>query len=499
MQRQSLYFISIFAILAGLTVWTLRRPAERGMQRIQISAADVRNADRIEVSGAHQAVLHRQGDVWYLQSKRKADAQALSRTLDELSTFASSDWLTNDAARFEELGVSGSQATQLRLERQGKTLLTLSFGETQGPEVMVRQGDDVFRGHAAFPMMFARGEQDWLDRHLLDLSPEDLQRIELRLKDAEPMTLAWDTNTQAWTLANAPTTGGYRFDPIAASSLANILANTQLSAFIDVDPGAETTGLADGVADVVAFVGAHKTDGDAQVAPAVSGELRLGATNPEGDVYARISGREELFTIAGSQAAALRKRLPELRALNVMAAVDFDTIVQARIETAGGKTLRFSRADGTWQMLSAKPSPAFVLDTNKLQARLRKTLLARAIGIADGKPSRVAQGGGRIVLTAKDGKTHVLSFGGATDGGKGQGFANGYYAQGSADNNVYRISKPLHDDLLADAQALSRGTPPNAAAKANPATGIQGLDSLPADVRANIERQLAAQQPSHSG
>jgi hypothetical protein len=147
------------------------------------------------------------------------------------------------------------------------------------------------------------------------------------------------------------------------------------------------------------------------------------------------------------------------------------------------------QADGTFAPASgAKLPKGFVLDNVKLRQRANQALLARAIRyIGPQKPShRIgAANTGSIGLTDKDGKRTSLTFGRALTGDEGVGF----YAKGSADSDVYVISKALHDSLTADLHGLAKKTP-----VAAPGAAAAGINGLTPEMEAQIRRQLAQSQ-----
>ena len=494
MQRRSMYMALALMVLAVVTVWTVQRPKERGMQRLTFAKAMPMRppVDRIEISGAHRALLQKDDAVWRVKSGRAADGEAIARALQAVARFESTELLTDEEVDHDAYNVVGAKSSDVRLEANGRSLL--SFTLSDDPEAAgnsnVRYGARVFKTDGELASTLLRDEAQWIDRHLFDVHEEDVTAVTATVAGEPAYTLRRDEEKQ-WTLESAPDSPPLRFDPGMAANMVNVLFNTQVHTFIDAPVDGATTGLTDGAGDKLVLTATAGADGSARQAT-----LSLGRAE-KGEVFARIEGAGNAngpFTLMQSQVDAMRRRRGDLRAMTVMGPVDFDLVVEAGIERPNEKPLRFLRK-GEWTLASAKPYGAFVLDPQKLTQRLRRATLARAMSIAPKQQGALSPGNGRVWLKTKDGTRHEIRFGAKAKAPAGSSEVTGYWAKGSADGLTYKISRPLYDDLLAPADGLTKVAPTAAKAPAAPAS--TGLEGLPADVRATIERQLAEQ--GHAG
>jgi hypothetical protein len=479
--------VALFFGLAVASYTALRQEPQRGMTRLRLSQLDADGIDTVTLSGANGVTLSRAKDganAWLLPNGHKAEGAMVAHLLGELQKLNTSDVVTQDTGRFIDLNVEGPKATEIRLAKNGKVLALLHVGEGNSPDgFYVRQGDTVFRAKGPLAHAVRRAEKDWQDRRLYDDAAEELAAVTVAAKGQPELRLVAEGGV--WALANPEDLPkNMRFDSAQAAALVRSLTDLRADRFIDDHPGEAVTQFGDAIGWTFTPEGQTRTG-------VASRRLLVGAASQEGERYVQVENAPQLYSVSANSLSALFKKVDDLRAMTIMAPGKFDDLTAVSITPMGAKTpVSFRKqADGTFAPASgAKLPKGFVLDNLKLRQRANQALLARAIRyIGPQKPShRIgAANTGSIGLTDKDGKRTSLTFGRALTGDEGVGF----YAKGSADSDVYVISKALHDSLTADLHGLAKKTP-----VAAPGAAAAGINGLTPEMEAQIRRQLAQSQ-----
>ena len=492
MRRQTLLLVAIFISLAVASYTALRQRPERGMTRLVLSSLDPNAIDTVTLTGEKTVTLTRARDgqnAWLLPNGHKAEGSMVSHLLREVQSLNTSDVITQDTSRFIELNVEGPKATEIRLDKKGKVVQRLLVGDSTNPDsYYVREHDTVFRAKGMLAHAVRRAETDWEDRSLYDDVPiEEVASVTVEQKGQPPLHLLYADGV--WAPANKDDLPqGMRFDSAQAASLVRALISLRADRLIDGAPDAATTQLTAGDAITWTFT----PEGQQRIG-AHSRRLLMGATSQEGERYVQVEHSPQIYGINERTLGSLLKSWNDLRAMTIMQNKTFDDLTAVAIRPMGAKAAVSFRkqADGTFAPVAKGPLPkGFVLDDMKLRQRANQAMLARAIRyVGPEKPShRIgAANTGTVVLTDKDNARSTLTFGRALKGDEGTGF----FAKGSADNDVYVISKALHDSLTADLDGLAKKAAPMPGAPGAP-TGQNGLTK---EMEDQIRRQLAASQP----
>lgn len=510
MQRRSLVVLATTAVLGVAAASVLRRPPEAGMRRLAFAELVNHTPDRLELSGARELVLRRDGEVWRTGNGRTADAQVVAQALGRLQRLRSDAFVTDDLGRLGALGLLGEQALTVRASAGGKALATLTLGTpvepdagasgpvaaAHGPRLHVRVGDEVYAVDYGLRQAFDRGAEGFEERTFWREQEPQVAAFEVRRGDGTGYALT--RVEDAWTLGPAPEgvrsdRAPRRFDAQQAAQQVMRLGQARAKDLVDADPGEAVTGLHAG-ADVVTW---RLQDAAAATFGATQRRLTLGSARPEGGVWARLEGRALPFVLDSSVADGLRRPAQAFAELTLMAPFDVAQATRLQIEARPGHRLVLRREGEAWLVERGDGLPrGTVPEPNKVTARMRQFALARALGVAPGageagapKPTAL-RGGGRVAVTLKDGSVHALQFGGETQL-RGMPVR---YARGDADGQAYFVSRPLRDNLLGKLDELGRGKGPTSQAHAGATGGPQGLDSLPPEVQESIRRQLAGAQ-----
>ena len=497
MRKQTLALVALFICLCAAAAAVLRQRPERGMVRLDLTHTDLTRVDSITTARDNQEVaLHREGSAWLLANGHRCDPDLVTNLLASVGAVNSSDFITADTGRFQDLQVEGAHAMRLRLAVGSRTVTDLLVGEGQAPGTSyVRQGDRVFRAQGSPLSSLHRDAASWEDRRVYAEGADDFDALRVHVGGAVSLDLRHVDGVWA-AAADAPVPTAMRFDASQAQSLAQQLGNLRAARLVDVDPGDDVTQLGRADADSVTW---QLTQAAAARLGRAEGKLTMGALLPEGEGedaagerYVRAAGSPQLYAVLERDLQGLRRGWDGMRTLTVMAPVDYDSIREVTFKRAGQPAYGFARgADALWTPTRAsRLGRNFEVDAVKLRQRVQQALLARAVSVRTASAKAYAIGapqGEQVTLVDDGGTAHVLSYGRAMRGDEG----HGYWAQGSADKLVYGISRALHDGMLGDAQSLRKVA---AKASAGP-TGFSGAEGITPEMEAQIRRQLAASNP----
>ena len=484
MKRSTLIVAGLFlALLAGAVIVIMQKP-ERGIARMAFAEVDKDKVDRVAVSGKNAVELEKKDGAWRLANGKPADGAAVTRMVEGIAKMKSSDLLTTDSSRYVEYEVDDEKGAKIVASAGGRSVAELVVGKSVPGGLAVRVQGSVFKVGGTSPGLYVRAANAWIEHKMLSDKPDDVSRVEVRLAGQGPYALV--KKDGGWTAEDPKMLpAGFRFDADAARSLVMGVANLRAKDFVDTDPGVEKTGLGD-KADV--FV--------VEVTPAapaakVTRTLRLGLANDQKDVYGKIDGREELFTVYESTAKSMRKALMELRDLELMA---FDKDKAQKLALSDGKvSLAFEKKDGAWQLVKTSESkPAgFELDPGAVERRLAAFVGARAVRLAEAKEKAGAGVDGasaKITVTLEGGATATLSFGKEIKESDNRELV---FAKGNADGETYLAAKWTRQNLTGGLASFKKQP-----AAQNPWGNLdpQALSSLPPDVRDNLMKQMMQKQ-----
>ena len=488
MRKSTWLALGVFVVLIAGAVFTLTRKPERGITRITFSALDTNSIDKIEIKGASPIVLTRQDGVWHVPNGREADKGSVEQLLANVRRIHSDDVYTQDANRYSELEVDAEKGRDVNLFAGNTKVGQFIVGKfTPGPagSTSMRTGDTVYKVRDVFAFVFSHSPMEWTERHVVAADANDIARFNVRLAGQKPFTLAH--NDKGFDLmADDSLPAGYRFDINAGTQLVNAVLGLQAQELLDQDPGVEVTKLDDNADKLTYFY----NDAARSRTNVVSRTLVLGASRDDKQVYAKLEGRDGIFTLQETTASSLRRNLDSLRDLAVMS-VDSGKVVSFVVEQGKNKYgLQRQDPSSPWTVSVGKAPAGFTADMPKVMKRIAMASHVRAIGVPDAMVKESAMGlekpAAVVTLTTDDGTKTILKFGNKAGN-------DGYYAIGSIDEYPFIVGTYLHDQILGDLESLKKV---GAAGGSDPFAQLDpsALQNLPPEVRASLQQQIAQKQ-----
>jgi hypothetical protein len=455
MRKTTWLILMIFALLLAFGIYKLKKPFERGIERLSLAQIQPDLLTRITMTGAEPVDLIRDGKIWRLNDGRLADAVYVQRLLDALPKIASSDQVTADKDRYAEFNVSDDKGTTLKAYQGQKLVADFVIG-TGNNKLLVRSGKQVFRVNNIAPSALVHKSDAWIEHKLLDAEPSDVTRLEVQLKGEKPYVLIRDGDN--WKMVD-PTLlpPGFRFDPNATRNLIASLMALRAQSFADKEPGEAT--------DIFKITTQDKTY-----------ELQLLGDAGNNTRYARVVGSKDTAVLPEASVKNILKTPFDFRDLSLMT-FDIDKI--NRLEIVSGKTkLSFSK-DPEWkiaQSTEAQPKD-FEFDPANVAQRLNALLNAKATGITI-EPKLVPKAS--VTATDLDGQKYTLSFGDVKEGK--------VLVQGNADKAIYVAGEWLKNNLVGGLETFRKHAGSSGGLDAN------NLSNLPPEIRSQIMQQIMQKQ-----
>ncbi|WP_224365151.1 DUF4340 domain-containing protein [Hyalangium versicolor] len=501
MKKGTLVAIGVFAALLILVLATRERQVSEGITKLELPGVEKGSISGLEISGAQSATLRKEGDTWEVfdpahpDAKYPADAEQVRSALDSLPELKNADLVTERAEKHADLEVDDAHGRKVRLLNGSSAVAELIFGKVARGGTYVRKAgsNTVFSTTSRLGWMARWEVNSWRKRDFVGVKLEDVAQVTVRIAGAEPYTLkAGDGGT--WTLAEpAQPPASLRFDAQAAQWMVQQLTSLSAQDFAQ-GLSDESSGLA-GPHDVIE---AKLKDGKTLTlhlgtALAAGGQdsKASGSAPPKPSlVPVRKEGDAQIYLVPASTAQGVRKKLTDLRDLSLLS-IDPQKVTQVSIQAGGKKTVAIK--DGaSWKIIEPKKLPdGFEFDPNRVDAQLsglRGVHAARwvepAVSDSDSglsKPSAVVE------LTLEGGATQSLRFGKEVPSTTG---AQELFVKGSADSGLYVIAQAERTRFEAGVELFKKKPAPPGGTAA-----VQGLDSLPPELRKQIEEQLRNARP----
>lgn len=263
---------------------------------------------------------------------------------------------------------------------------------------------------------------------ILTLAEDQIRRIEIRKKDAEP-TLLEKNEAGNWEM-KAPRP--VRVDRDAVGSMTSTLSSLNSDRLIEEkaeDPS--PYGLHQPSLELVVTLKDGKTH-----------KLLVGDETPTGGgFYVRLEGDPRVFTIASWNKNSLDKTWQDLRDKRLLT---FDQDKLLRVElTAKGETIEFAKnAQNEWQILKPRPLRADGSQVEELIRKLRDARMDVAVSEAEAKKFAAAFAQGTRVAVAR-----VTDSSGTQELELRRDKDKNYYARSSAVEGVHKIFSDIGDGL----------------------------------------------------
>lgn len=214
-----------------------------------------------------------------------------------------------------------------------------------------------------------------------------------------------------------------------------------------------------------------------------------GAARTVGLVPVRLEGDPQVYLVPSQAVAGLRKKLTDLRDLALLS-FEPQKVTGVTIQT-GRKKVRLSRDSGVWQVVEPRQLPAgFEFGPDEVDTQLRVLRRLRAARLVEpvvpDAQAGLARPSASVELTLEGGGSQVLRFGKEVPG---KAAAKELFVRGSADQALYAVPLAERTRLEAGVDMFRKRPPPPMNMG-----GMQGLESLPPEIRRQLETQLRQQQ-----
>ena len=263
---------------------------------------------------------------------------------------------------------------------------------------------------------------------ILSLAEDQIRRIEILKKDAEPTVLEKDQGGNWEMTAPRP----LRVDRDAVSSLTSTLSSLNSDRLIEEkagDPG--PYGLHQPAVQVLVTLKDGKTH-----------KLLIGDETPTGGgYYVRLEGDPRVFTIASWNKTSLDKGWQDLRDKRLLT---FDQDKLLRVElTAKGQTIEFGKnAQNEWQIVRPRPLRADNFQVEELIRKLRDARMDTSVSEAETKKAASA-----FVQAARVAIARVTDSSGTQELEVRKDKDKNYYARSSAVEGIHKIFSDIGDGL----------------------------------------------------
>ncbi|MBZ4418465.1 DUF4340 domain-containing protein [Myxococcus sp. RHSTA-1-4] len=495
MKRGTLIALGAFAVLLVLVFATREPRVSVGVRKLESPKVEKARVTALELTGARSATLRKEAEGWKVMDPGKPDAKyaadegLVTAVLDALGEVKHPDFVTDRAERLAEYELDDAKGLKLKVLQDGGPTVELVLGKTaRNGGVYLREagGNDVFAHRGRLDWTVRKEVKDWRKRQLVALKVEDLSELVVRSRDGESVTLKAGTGPGEWSLAEGtPAPAGFRFSSQAAQQLAQQLSGLYAQDFLEGEAAADS---ATGLADAHDTVEARLKDGRKVV-------VHLGrepeAKDGAGAVAARVEGDAQVYQLPVYAASQLRKRLADFRDLGLFR---FEPSKVTRLKLqAGGAPVVVVKEGAEWKLSEPKKLPeGFEFEPSQVDAQLAWLKGLRGTRLVEGQipdgQAGLASPAALVEVSVEGEPVHTLRLGrevpGAASGGKE------LYARSSVDALTYAVGDGVRARLAEGVGLFKRRPRPSFAG----AGGIQGLESLPPEVRQKLEAQLRAAQ-----
>ncbi|HZH14986.1 MAG TPA: DUF4340 domain-containing protein [Archangium sp.] len=493
MKRGTLIALGAFAVLLVLVLATRERQVSVGVRKLELPKLDKAQVTALEFTGARGASLRKEGEGWIVvdpgkpDTKYAADERLVTGVLEALGEVKNPDFVTDRAERLAEYELDDAKGLKLEVTQGGGPAVKLVLGKTaRNGGVYLREvgSNDVFAHRGRLDWTVRKELKDWRKRQLLSLKTEDLSQLVLRSKDGESVTLKAGANPEGWSLAEGTQTpAGFRFSAQAAQQLAQQLASLSAQDFLEGEAAADA---ATGLAEAHDSVEAQLKDGKKVVVHlGRQPEVKEGSAT----VAARVEGDAQVYQLPQYTASQLRKRLVDFRDMGLLG---FEPAKVTKLKVqAGGKTAVVVKEGEGWKLTEPGKLPdGFEFDPSQVDVQLAWLRSLRGTRLVEGPltdgQAGLASPAALVEVTVEGMPVQTLRLGkeapGAANGGRE------LYARSTLDTLTYAVDEGVRTRLAQGVELFKRHPRPGFAGGGQ----MQGLESLPPDVRRQLEAQLRA-------
>jgi hypothetical protein len=310
--------------LAGAGVWLVSRhdtagTADAQAQVLHLKPDELNAVTRLRIfkgDGSH-ATLQHEGTRWIVTERDyPADTGQVRKLLLDLASLQVEEQKTADPALYAKLGVeepNGVQTTStgLDIDLNGKTQ-RLIVGKTSGTRSVYLRVVGARPSVLASPQLAPDSDpRHWLDRSLLDISPEQVAAVTITLQGTADYSIKRPVAGATSDFVVSPIPQGRKLaDPAAPASQAAALAGLQLDDVRKAGAVAATAQAIFQTRDGLSLTIAGIKDGELRYVTVMASATAPAAQALARDLNARVSGWE--FELPGYRYDGLFKPLEQL-------------------------------------------------------------------------------------------------------------------------------------------------------------------------------------------
>jgi hypothetical protein len=492
MKKGTLIALGAFAVLLVLVIATRERQVSVGMRKLELPKLDKAQVTAVELTGPLGVTLRKEGESWSVvdpskpDTKYAADPNLVTAVVEALGEVKNPDFVTDRFERHLEYDLDEVKGLKLKVTRGDGPAVELVLGKTakNGGVYLRKAGsNDVFAHRGRLEWTVRKELKAWRKRQLVSFDVKDVSQLVLRSKEGESVTLKAGANPGEWSFAEGTQTpAGFRFSAQTAQQLAQQVANLHAQDFLEGEAAADSaTGLAE----------AHDTV-EAQLKDGKKVVVHLGrqpeAKDGSATVAARVEGDAQVYALPGYAATQLRKRLVDFRDLGLFR-FEPEKVTKLKLQT-GSAAVVVVKEGGAWKIAEPKKLPAgFEFEPSQVEMQLGWLRGLQGTRLIEGQVTDGQAGftspAALVEVTVEGEPVQTLRLGkeapGAANGGKE------LYARSTLDALTYAVGEGVRTRLAQGLELFKRRSPPPGfAGNGQP----QGLESLPPEVRRQLEAQL---------
>ncbi len=246
MKKSTWIILGLVVVLGLIYLLTREDHVSVGVKRLKLPAFALDKADRIEIKSKDDVIMLQQKDKWVLGILKdsderlvKADQSNVTSMLDAALLIRHSHYVTNMKEKLQELGLTGDEATTIKISSGADVVWGLVLGKVaagSGRYAKLPEDDDVYVVKGSFWQLTRNGLTDWRDREIMPLKEGEITSFKLFARGYEPyLSLVKEKDSDAWKFdssqKNLPK--AFRVDKDALSNLVRSALNLKASGFVD--------------------------------------------------------------------------------------------------------------------------------------------------------------------------------------------------------------------------------------------------------------------------
>ena len=431
----------------------------------------------------------------------------MTSALGAVADFQPGELIANKAEQLPGYEIDEAHGHHVTVHAADGRTLALVFGRAiKSGNVTVRSpgSNDVHIAKGRLGAMLLKEVSGWRNKSLFDLKADDIARVATTAASGERWAL--EATPPA---AEAPPPPPDQPAPPPAKPVWKLIEPATLPAGFRLDknqltrPAALLAGLraqdfADGATDAVAGLDAPHTVVEIGHKNGTKLMLHVGKEDAGKRVYAKVDGDPQLYLLPSYTAKQLDRKLDDFRDLLLFTATA-DDVERATFKGAAG-TVTVKRSGDGWALVEPRtPPPDFDLAQVQMQVAAALRMRAARLAAVPRQSAGIDMAGTVVDLVLKGGKRQTVKIGApvpltedeqkAAPAGKPPE-PKEFYATGGADQLVYVVAGFTKKRYDKPAELFKKPPPPPGGMGGAPSGGMQGLESLPPDVRKKLEESI---------